>query len=103
VRCACDPGHKSPETPTILAALAASDLLVHVARLAFQTPNCSCLHTALLEALSVHTMPSMPEVLWGPLLHGMTGGGAGSGMESLTDVLLHHGELRRHLTSENKW
>jgi hypothetical protein len=94
VRCACDPGHQSPVTPTILAALAASKLLVLVAHLAFQTPNCSCLHTALLEALSVHTLPSMPEALWAPLLREMSCTGADADVNSVAGILLHHGEGR---------
>lgn len=90
VRCACDPGHASPDTGAVLAAVVDSALLARVARLAFASPNCSCLHTALLDALSVHTLPYMPEVLWAPLLQEM-GGPTGKPANSLPGLLLHHG------------
>lgn len=66
--CACDPGHKSEETPALLAALSARALLPRVAHLSFSFSNNSCLHASFLEVFSTHTLPYMPAPLWQPLL-----------------------------------
>lgn len=106
VRCACDPRHASPDTEGLLAAVVQSSLVPRVAHLAMSAPTCSCLHTALLDAFSIHTLPFMPSPLWQPLLEPNFGLAAGSvpgePLEPLPQLLLTHGarcvlRLLRHV------
>jgi hypothetical protein len=68
VRCACDPRHKSLDTPVLLDGIVKSKLIPRVAHLAFSSSACSCLHAAFLDAFSIHTLPTMSKALWQPLL-----------------------------------
>jgi hypothetical protein len=94
VRCACDPRHASPDTPALLDAVVNSALLPRVAHLAFASPSCSCLHTAFLDALSIHTLPRMPAVVWAPLLlpnFGLPAETDGISLDTLPGLLFLHG------------
>lgn len=94
VRCACDPRHHSPDTPVLLDAVVNSLLLPRVAHLAFASPSCSCLHTAFLDALSIHTLPQMPAAVWQPLLlenFGLPPETDGVVLDPLPDLLFSHG------------
>lgn len=94
VRCACDPRHNSSDTPALLDAVVNSGLLSRVAHLAFASPSCSCLHTAFLDALSIHTLPRMPAAVWAPLLQknfGLPPATDGVVLDSLPDLLFLHG------------
>lgn len=97
VRCACDPRHASADTEALLDAVVQSSLVPRVAHLALSSPTCSCLHTALLDAFSIHTLPFMPPPLWEPLLKpnlGLTPGTVpGEPLEPLPQLLLTHGAL----------
>ena len=76
----------------MLDAIAAQGLLPRVAHLAFSLPQCSCLHTAFLEAFSGHTLPSMPRAVWAPLLEANLGWPQGSAsLPALPTILLQHG------------
>lgn len=95
VRCACDPRHASPDTEALLAAVVQSTLVPRVAHLALSSPTCSCLHTALLDAFSIHTLPFMPAPLWEPLLKPNFGlppdSIPGEPLDALPLLLLTHG------------
>lgn len=100
VRCACDPRHSSPDTPALLEAVVHSSLLPRVAHLAFASPSCSCLHTAFLDALSIHTLPRMPAAVWQPLLlknFGLPAETDGVVLDPLPDLLFSHGMATSHL------
>lgn len=78
----------------MLDAIVEQGLLSRVAHLAFSLPNCSCLHTAFLEAFSTHTLPYMPRVVWQPLLEdNMALAKEGKPLLPLPALLLHHGAL----------
>ena len=97
VQCACDPGHHSEATPFVLDRVVKEGLLPRVAHLAFSSPNCSCLHTAFLEAFSGHTLPNMPRIVWQPLLESNLGMPHAQRFDdtnplpALPDLLLQHG------------
>eukprot|EP00892_Ulva_mutabilis_P002885 jgi/Ulvmu1/12598/UM092_0028.1 len=94
VRCACDPRHASADTEALRAAVVQSSLVPRVAHLALSSPTCSCLHTALLDAFSIHTLPFMPAALWEPLLQPNFGlppeSIPGEPLEALPQLLLMH-------------
>jgi hypothetical protein len=93
VRCACDEGHQGE---ALQADLIASGLIPRVAHLAFSSPHCSCLHTAFLEAFSIHTLVQMPRKMWEPLLLPNLGAPEGTSrttLEALPDLLFRLGEL----------
>jgi hypothetical protein len=98
VRCACDPGHRGEATPLVLDAVVEQGLLPRVAQLALSSPNCSCMHTAFLEAFSGHTLPHMPRAVWQPLLEDNFGlprdAGGAKPLPPLPELLLQHGATR---------
>jgi hypothetical protein len=95
VRCACDEGHTGQ---SLQASIIASSLIPKVAHLAFSSPHCSCLHTAFLDAFSIHTLVHMPREIWAPLLLPNLGAPEVPGkasLEALPDLLFRLGELLR--------